>query len=135
MEDGTELPEGLQPTPITPPIERGPVPELPTDPSIFQRYGAYRSDALFTLNDLVSGASSTSAAITLSGAPAGASFVGFWSAQQLTNILPTGRLPGETNIISAFTETRLMLGAVNGYEYISNGAYQDTIVNGDWNLS
>lgn len=106
--------------------------------SMHQRYGVYGADSTFTVADLTGGVSSMTDSLTLSGAT-GRQWVAFWSAQQLTTIVPVGRLSGLglQNLLNRFTETRLQVpaGGTNGYLYVSTTDFPAGAINGEWTLS
>ena len=106
--------------------------------STHQRYGAYGADATFTRADLTGGVSDTTGTLTLSGAT-GRQYVAFWSAEQLTTIIPVGRLSGLglSNLLPRFTESRLTIpsGGTNGYLYVSTTDFPAEAINGAWTLT
>lgn len=104
-----------------------------TPVSTHQRYGAYGTDQTFTVADFTGGVSSTTNMLTLSGAT-GDNYPAFWSAMQLTRIDPGNLAFGEDNAINTFTESRLIINSVNGYQYISNSARPAGLINTTWTL-
>ena len=102
--------------------------------STHQRYGAYGADSTFVVADFTGGTGATTNTMTLSGVT-GTQYVAFWSAEQLSRIDATGRTAfGDTNQIDRFTQTRLTISSVNGYQYVSDSAFPAAYINGAWTL-
>ena len=109
----------------------------PAAPSTHQRYASFKTTAPFVATDFTSppGVGNTTGDFTLSGAPSGQYYVAFWSAEQVTSITTPLSFSPTQNRIGSFTESRLTIGATNGYLYTSNlGSYLAAGVNTRWVL-
>ena len=101
--------------------------------SSHQRYGAYGADATFSAADMQAGVGSTNNDLALTGAT-GSQFLAFWSAQALT-FISNPAIFENTNLISTtFTQSRLTIGATNGYLYVSSTALSAGAINQTWEV-
>ena len=114
-------------------------------PSTHQRYGAFKTYAsagnapAFVAADFTGGVSSTSESVDMSsaGATDAANMVfvlAFWSAEQMSFITSERTVPQDNNIFSTFTETRLQIGATNGYVYTLAGILEAASINTEWTV-